>query len=134
MDVSTVRNIAAFGRRPANAIALALLQGDGDAEYPLRDCLEEQGEMNMSALEVGKNYYVETVTKYFCGQLAAVDFSGITLVNASWIPDTGRFNTAFLTGDFSEVEPLPPDLKLFLPSGVISAVVEWKHSLPREVK
>ena len=134
LPLSTVRAIAVRGRQPANSIALALLQGDADAESPLRDCLFEQGESMTNGLEIGKNYYIETVTKYYCGELLAIDYSGLTLINASWIPDTGRIHESFRTGQFNEVEPLPDNRKLFLPAGVISAVVEWSHKLPREAR
>lgn len=129
-----VRNVAAKSLQTSGLLARCVLDGESSALIPLFDCLQEEGVKEMTGLEVGENYYVETVTKYYVGELLAVDFSGITLVKAAWIPSTGRYNEAFKSGVFEEVEPLPLKTPLYLPAGVVSAIVEWSHKLPREVK
>src|SRR5574337_422839 len=134
MGRSVLLNLAVRGQSPTDMVARGALIEDDWTEWPLRDYLEEQGVIPMKNLTVGKPYYVETVTKYYVGELVDSDFSGVTLVKAAWIPDTGRFHEAFLNGSFNEVEPLPDNLRLFLPAGVISGIVEWPFPIPREVK
>ena len=56
---------------------------------------------------VGKPYFIRTVTFYYTGQLVAVTPQELVLEHAAWIADTGRFEAALRTGDFSEVEPYP---------------------------
>ncbi len=56
---------------------------------------------------IGKNYFIRTVTMAYTGRLVAVYEHELVLECACWIADTGRFMQAVATGIFSEVEPFP---------------------------
>ncbi len=62
---------------------------------------------------IGKAYYVLTVTMGIHGILVSVDEHEITLMDAAWIADTGRFHD-FVTGKIqpNEVEPFPRHLPI----------------------
>lgn len=57
--------------------------------------------------EVGKNYFIRTVTHHLTGRLVAVAEHELVLEDAAWIADDGRFAQAIEKGEFAEVEPFP---------------------------
>lgn len=59
--------------------------------------------------EIGKRYFIRTVTMHLHGLLIDIDEYEITLTNAAWIADSGRFFD-FITGKKqpNEVEPFNP--------------------------
>jgi hypothetical protein len=63
-----------------------------------------------SVWEVGKNYYIQTVTWAYTGTLVAVTDKELLLKQAALIGDTGAFHTALKSEVFAEVEPLVNDL------------------------
>lgn len=83
--------------------------------------------------KLGENYFIRTVTFHLTGRLVKVGEKELILVNASWIPDDGRFAQAVATGEFAEVEPYPHDMEVIVGRGsVIDACVIPK--LPRTQK
>jgi hypothetical protein len=82
--------------------------------------------------EIGACYFVETVTKYYLGRLVGVTAGELVLDEASWIPDTGRFNEALANGTAAEVEPCPG--KVIVGRGAIVAALPWGKALLRGVK
>ena len=62
--------------------------------------------------EVGKNYFIRTVTHHLTGRLIAVTNHELWLEDAAWIADDGRFSQAIETGIFEEVEPFPTGRKV----------------------
>lgn len=89
-------------------------------------------EERKSILEIGKNYFVRTVTHYFVGRLIRLEKNEILLNGASWIADTGRFSDALKSGNFNEVEPFPDEA--IINRQAIIDVCPWDHDLPREQK
>ena len=83
--------------------------------------------------EVGKKYFIRTVTHHQVGRCTAVKGSFVVLENASWVADDGRFHTAMSTGEFAEVEPFG-DARVFVNTASIIDAVEWSHDLPAGVK
>ena len=85
-----------------------------------------------SPLEVGRAYFIRTVTYHYVGRLVSADAQWLVLEEASWVADSGRFADALAMGELSEVEPYPG------PCGVgAGAVVDWSpwnHPLPRVQK
>lgn len=83
-------------------------------------------------MEIGRNYYIETVTWAWTGRL--VDFANgfAVLDDAAKIFDTGRFGDAMSSGTFAEVEPVPSGQRVPVSMGAIVDAVEWPHPLPRE--
>lgn len=63
-----------------------------------------------SVWEVGKNYYIQTVTWAYTGTLEAVTDLELKLSSPALIGDTGRFHDALKNEEFVEVEPLVSDL------------------------
>jgi hypothetical protein len=85
-----------------------------------------------AGFQVGKAYFIRTVTHYYTGKLRALTDSEIVLSDAAWIADTGRFSEALKTGKLSEVEPFPDEV--VISRGAFVDACEWTHPLPREVK
>jgi len=54
---------------------------------------------------VGDKVLIETPTKYWSGEVVAVDSTAIRLSNAAWVANTGRFAQAIASGEMDEVEP-----------------------------
>jgi hypothetical protein len=82
--------------------------------------------------KVGEKLFVQTVTSYWTGRVSEVCGDFITLEDAAWIADTGRFSQAVNDGKLGEVEPVDVPVRLNTGSFVNSAM--WKHVLPREQK
>jgi hypothetical protein len=56
----------------------------------------------------------------------------MSLSDAAWIADTGRWSAALATGKLSEVEPYP-DLCIVSRAAIVD-VAPWLHPLPRDVR
>lgn len=82
--------------------------------------------------QIGANYLIRTVTHIQTGRLVAVDEHELTIEDAAWIADTGRFAGALTNADFSEVEPFPDGPVLVGRGALIDAV--QIPSLPRAQK
>ena len=78
-------------------------------------------------LEVGKNYFLRTISIYYTGCLKAITDDILTLSKAAWIADTGRFYDFLKTGSANEVEPFVDDVHI--PIGSICEVTLWGHKL-----
>ena len=83
-------------------------------------------------LKVGRAYLIRTVTMMYTGRVVAINDFNISLEDAAWIADSGRYNNALVTGELNEAEPYPNGVGVSLQSIVDFA--PWNHSLPREVK
>lgn len=90
------------------------------------------GDSRPPPFDVGQNYFVETVTKYFLGRLVSADDRWLVLDEASWIADTGRYNEALRDGTASEVEPCPG--RVVIGCGAVVSVQPWTKPLLRVVK
>jgi len=87
---------------------------------------------NDGIYEVGKNYFIRTVTHYLTGKLQRVGSQELVLQEAAWIADTGRYADAIKSCDFSEVEPYPPGFLIVGRGSIIDAF--QITSLPRQQK
>ena len=83
-------------------------------------------------IEIGKCVFIRTVTMYYLGRLKKVYGQFITLEDASWIADTGRFYDFLKEGKANEVEPFTQDVHI--PFGSLIDISIWTHSLPKEQK
>ena len=84
--------------------------------------------------QVGKNYFIRTVTHHLTGKLIRVTSKELVLESASWIADDGRFHDALKNGTFNEVEPFPPESEVIVGRGSLIDAVEWRHPLPKDQK
>lgn len=82
--------------------------------------------------QIGKNYFIRTVTMHMIGKLEAVGEKELLLSQASWIADSGRFHVAIKTGNLSEVEPFADDI--IVGRGAIIDMTLWTHDVPKEAK
>lgn len=82
--------------------------------------------------QVGKSYFIRTVTYFATGRVKAIVGSFLVLEDAAWIADTGRFRQAIMEGTLNEVEPVEVDM--FLNVNSITDAFVWGHDLPRKQK
>lgn len=83
-------------------------------------------------LAVGDKCFIRTVTMYYTGQIKKICGQFLTLENACWIPDTGRFYDFLKEGKANEVEPFLDDVHI--PLGSLIEITKWTHKLPKEQK
>ena len=73
--------------------------------------------------EVGKNYFIRTVTHHHTGKLERVTNQELVLSGAAWIADDGRLTEALKTCTFNEVEMFPADSQVIIGrAAIIDAV------------
>lgn len=82
-----------------------------------------------SAFRVGEKVFIRTVTHHLTGRIVAINGPFLTLEDAAWIADDGRFSDAINKGELSEVEPVDVPVRVNTESFI--DVFEWKHDLPR---
>jgi hypothetical protein len=85
--------------------------------------------------EVGKAYFIRTVTMNYTGKLVRVTAGELVLEDAAWIADTGTRLSTFLKGEFSsstEIEPFAG--AVVVPRTSIIDATQWAVALPREPK
>lgn len=98
----------------------------------IQSLLKGSGELN-HPYQVGKNYFIRTVTHHLTGRLVKVTAKELVLQDAAWIADDGRFHDALKTGALNEVEPFPKG-DVIVGRGSLIDCVEWTHALPMEQK
>lgn len=83
--------------------------------------------------KVGANYLIRTVTMTYTGRLISVGDKELVLVDAAWIPDSGRWADAVAKGSFSEVEPYPDGSEVIIGrAAILDATII--NSIPRSQK
>ena len=85
-----------------------------------------------SPYHVGDAVFIRTVTYHYTGRISAIYPGEISLAEAAWIADSGRFSVALATGTLAEVEPYPAGV--VISRGAIVDVSPWAHPLPRSAK
>lgn len=83
-------------------------------------------------IEIGKSVFIRTVTLYYTGRVKKICGQFLTLENAAWIADTGRFHDFLKEGKANEVEPFISDVHI--PLGSIIDLTIWTHALPQDQK
>ena len=68
---------------------------------------EQQSVPSIHPWQIGKCYFIRTVTHHHTGRLVQVTEHELVLEHAAWIADDGRFSDAVKSGTFEEVEPFP---------------------------
>lgn len=80
---------------------------------------------------VGEKLLVRTVSFFVSGEVVEAGKEWLTLKDAAWIADTGRFHLSVQTGDFDEVEPVDGPVRINL--GAVEDVYVIPKC-PREAK
>lgn len=83
----------------------------------------------LKAFEIGKAYFIRTVTYHLTGRIVAFDGEFIILKEAAWIADAGRFMQAMRDGKLNEVEPVGDAI---VNKGSITDAFPWPHALPKD--
>jgi len=85
-----------------------------------------------TGIAVGDAVFIRTATYHYTGRIVALSDTFITLNNAAWISDSGRYHVAFVSGFDSnaEIEPYPSNLHVHIAIGAIVDIAEWPHELP----
>ena len=90
------------------------------------------GGTKKSPVEIGKAYLFRTVTHIELGRVVAICGDFVTLEDASWVADTGRYHNALRDGllaqNESEIEPYPITSTVNL--GSLINFAPWPHELP----
>ena len=97
---------------------------------------DEKTSSNDNPYQIGKNYFIRTVTMSLCGKLVKAEDKELVLENAAWIADTGRFSNFVREGTISssaEIEPFPEGEVIVGRGSIVDACI-WKHELPKEQK
>jgi len=79
--------------------------------------------------QIGKNYFIRTVTMILVGKLEEVYDNELVLSTPAWIPDTGRFMNCIRDGEKSinEIEPFSDNI--IIGRGSIVDATVWNHDL-----
>ena len=80
---------------------------------------------------IGQAYFIRTVTYHLVGRVAAVTGDFMTLEDASWVADSGRFMNAIKSGTLNEVEPVGTT---YVNVNSITDAFPWVHTLPVQQK
>lgn len=83
--------------------------------------------------EIGKKYFVRTVTHYHLGLLVNENEMFLSFKSCSWVADTKRFHIFLENGvvdDSPEIETFPENSIVHVNKGAIIDIVEWQHQLP----
>lgn len=112
------------------AMAAAVKSGDPLQNEIAYDWLQDKGEDVESVLEIGQCYFIKTVADYYVGRLIRQTHDWLVLEEASWIPDTGRFNEFLRTGRPNECEPMAHGAIININS--ITAISPWPFAPLKE--
>jgi len=86
--------------------------------------------------EIGKSYFIRTVTMAHVGKLEAVHDDILVLSNASWVADCGRLSDAMKSGleaiSTSEIEPFVNNL--LVGRGALIDMTIYNFPLPTKQK
>lgn len=82
--------------------------------------------------KVGDKVFIRTVTLYYTGEIIAIQSGFLTLKDAAWICDTGRFADFLKEGKANEVEPFIENVSV--PLGSVIDISKWPHKLFRDQK
>jgi len=79
--------------------------------------------------QVGKNYFIRTVTMILVGKLEEVFDNELVLSTVAWVADTGRFADCLEKGESSinDIEPFKDDV-IVGRNSIIDATL-WDHDL-----
>lgn len=98
----------------------------------LLDLLDDNGHGSAShPFEVGSAYMLRTVTYHMVGRVTKIDGSWLTLDDAAWIADSGRYSQFLETGNANEVEPVG---RCYLNIDSLTDAQPWKGKLPLTLK
>ncbi len=84
---------------------------------------------NEHPFEIGKTYFIRTVTMNHIGILKKVYDNELVLSDCSWIADSGRFHDALKSGNLNEIEPFIDDV--IIGRNSIIDMTHYRHEVPK---
>ncbi|MHC4643893.1 MAG: hypothetical protein ACYTBJ_00225 [Planctomycetota bacterium] len=86
--------------------------------------------------EVGKSYFIRTVTHHYLGTVQKICELCIVMDACVWVPDDGRFHKLMqgCWDESSEREPYVRGTPVQVFFGAMLDASEWSHAIPAEVK
>jgi hypothetical protein len=81
--------------------------------------------------EIGKAYFIRTVTYHQVGILKDIQGDFLIFKDASWVADSGRFGECLSQGTFTEVEYVGP---MIINKMAIVDAFPWENKVPKETK
>jgi hypothetical protein len=84
----------------------------------------------VSPLSVGTQVFIRTVTFYYTGLVVGITPEEVLLIEASWIPSSGRWHETLAKGIVEECEPYPAGVVSVSRSAIVD-VASWNFDLPR---
>lgn len=101
-------------------------------EKLLEKALESEVETSSELpFEIGKAYFIRTVTYHVVGKVEEIKGVFLVLSEASWVADSGRFSKAIAEGELSEVEYVGD---MIVNTSSIADACIWKHKLLKVTK
>lgn len=94
--------------------------------------MENQSGTQALPFEIGKAYYLRTVTHHQTGRVKRIVGKFLVLEDAAWIADSGRWEQAIESGKLEEVEPVT--CEVYVNTDSLIDGYEWSHALPRKQK
>lgn len=90
-----------------------------ESDIPKGEVQIPMGDKSNPFMEIGVEYFIQTVTHYFTGRLIWVGDKELAFEEVCWIADTGRFNE-FIKGNApNESEPYKPSDKVIIGRGAL---------------
>lgn len=84
--------------------------------------------------QLGESYLIRTVTMIYTGRLIKSSDKELVIIEACWIPDTGRWMSACENGTFDEVEPYPKEAEVIINREAVLDLFKINFKLPTEQK
>jgi hypothetical protein len=104
----------------------------------LKEIVNLFGNKKEKEFEIGKNYFIKTVTYHYVGTVVKETSRFVYLENCSLIADSGTFSEAMQHGIISatgsEIEPYLPETRVDVGIGSISEKLIYIHELPTKQK
>lgn len=100
------------------------------------DAVRDENQPGAMPFVVGTQYLFRTIGYHWLGKVAAITGKFLTIDEATWVANTGRFSDALNGGieklSSAELEPSPRPV--VINSDHITDAVEYPFSIPRGVK
>lgn len=90
-----------------------------ESDIPKGEVRIPTGDKSNPFMEIGGEYFLQTVTHYFTGRLIWVGEKELCFEDVCWIADTGRFNEFMKGGPANESEPYKQGDKVIVGRGAL---------------
>lgn len=99
----------------------------------VRDLFAILKQSQSHSYEIGRSYFIRTVTMAYTGRVVGITDTDILLEDCAWVADTGKYHNFLVTGQAYAVEPYPADVQVLVNRFSVIDASPWKHNLFTEV-